>query len=134
MDLGPLGGPVIPFDTYADAPEWAGSVFAELSMALEGNAGDVKFRTDVFGQTSTYFSNNEGSITPRTQLPGYVTVDMRLSWNEIMGNQVSAAVYVKNLFDEFYYNSGYVEGGSGGFNTAIWGEPQTFGAELSYRF
>ena len=59
---------------------------------------------------------------------------MRLSWNEIMGNQVSAAVYVKNLFDEFYYNSGYVEGGSGGFNTAIWGEPQTFGAELSYRF
>ena len=134
VDLGPLGGPVIPFDTYADAPEWAGSVFAELSMALEGNAGDVKFRTDVFGQTSTYFSNNEGSITPRTQLPGYVTVDMRLSWNEIMGNQVSAAVYVKNLFDEFYYNSGYVEGGSGGFNTAIWGEPQTFGAELSYRF
>jgi iron complex outermembrane receptor protein len=134
VDLGPLGGPVIPFDTYADAPEWAGSVFTQITMPLSEDLGEVKWRTDVFGQTSTHFSNNEGSITPRTQLPGYVTVDMRLSWNEIMGSNLSAAVYVKNLLDEFYYNSGYVEGGSGGFNTAIWGEPQTFGAELTYRF
>jgi iron complex outermembrane receptor protein len=88
----------------------------------------------VFGQTSTHFSNNEGSITPRTKLPGYATVDVRLSWNEVMGSKFSVAAYAKNLLDEFYYNSGYVEGGSGGFNTAIWGEPQTFGAEVTYRF
>ena len=101
---------------------------------MAGDLGDVSFRTDVFGQTKTYFSNNEGSITPRTQLPGYVTVDLRLSWNDISGSGVSVAAYAKNVFDKFYYNSGYVEGASGGFNTAIWGEPQTFGGEVSFRF
>lgn len=134
VDLAPLGGPIIPFDTYSDAPKWAGSVFAEITMPLSEDIGKVKLRTDVFGQTSTHFSNNEGSITPRTKLPGYATVDVRLSWNEVMGSKFSVAAYAKNLLDEFYYNSGYVEGGSGGFNTAIWGEPQTFGAEVTYRF
>ncbi|GLK45689.1 MULTISPECIES: TonB-dependent receptor [Novosphingobium] len=127
-------GLTIPFDTYTDAPKWAGSVYAEVGLPVPESAGEVKFRTDVFGQKMTYFSNNEGSITPRTQLPGYVTVDMRLSWNNVMGSNVTVAGYVKNLFDKLYYNSGYVEGASGGFNTAIWGAPQTFGAEVTYRF
>lgn len=127
-------GLTIPFDTYTDAPKWAGSVYAEVGLPVPEKLGDVKFRADAFGQKMTYFSNNEGSITPRTQLPGYVTLDLRLSWNDIMGSQLSVAAYAKNVFDKLYYNSGYVEGASGGFNTAIWGEPQTFGAEVTYRF
>ena len=58
VDLAPLGGPIIPFDTYSDAPKWAGSVFAEITMLLSDDVGKVKLRTDVFGQTSTHFSNN----------------------------------------------------------------------------
>ncbi|WP_143761443.1 TonB-dependent receptor [Sphingobium chlorophenolicum] len=129
-----VAGLTIPFDTYTDAPKWAGSVYTVVGLPIPEELGELKWRTDVFGQTKTYFSNNEGSITPRTQLPGYVTVDMRLSWDKISGSNFSVAAYVKNLFDKLYYNSGYVEGASGGFNTAIWGEPQTFGAEVTYRF
>ncbi|MET0374193.1 MAG: hypothetical protein ABW128_08045, partial [Rhizorhabdus sp.] len=62
------------------------------------------------------------------------TVDLRLSWNDVMGSNFTIAGFAKNVFDKLYYNSGYVEGASGGFNTAIWGEPQTFGAEISYKF
>ena len=94
----------------------------------------MKLRGDVFGQTKTFFSSNEGTITPRTQLPGYATADVRLSWNEIMRSKFSLGLYVKNVFDKFYYQSGYVEGASGGFNTAIPGEPRTFGAEASVKF
>ncbi|HET6525157.1 TonB-dependent receptor [Sphingopyxis sp.] len=129
-----VAGLTIPFDTYTDAPKWAGSVYTVIGLPVPEDLGEVNLRTDVFGQTKTYFSNNEGSITPRTQLPGYVTVDMRLSWDDISGSGFSAAIYAKNLFDKLYYNSGYVEGASGGFNTAIWGEPQTFGAEISVKF
>ena len=129
-----VAGLTIPFDTYTDAPKWAGSVYGVIGIPIPEEMGEVKLRTDVFGQTKTYFSNNEGSITPRTQLPGYVTVDMRLSWDNISGSGFSAAVFAKNLFDKLYYNSGYVEGASGGFNTAIWGEPQTFGAEATFKF
>jgi len=134
VDLRPLGGPVVPFDTYSDAPKWSGSVFAEVTLPVAEELGKVKFRADVFGQTKIHFSNNEGSLTPRTQLPGYVTADLRLSWNQIKGSGLSIAGYVKNVTDKLYYNSGYVEGGSGGFNTAIWGAPRTFGAEVTYRF
>lgn len=124
----------IPFDTYTDAPKWAGSVYAVVGLPIPENLGHVDLRTDVFGQTKSYFSNNEGSITPRTQLPGYVTVDMRLSWENVAGSNFTVAAFAKNLFDKLYYNSGYVEGASGGFNTAIWGEPRTFGAEVTYKF
>jgi iron complex outermembrane receptor protein len=129
-----IPGFTIPFDTYTDAPKWAGSVYGEVTVPVSDKAGDIKFRADAFGQTKTYFSNNETSITPRTQLPGYVTVDLRLSWNDVMGSNFAVAGFAKNVFDKLYYNSGYVEGASGGFNTAIWGEPQTFGAEISYKF
>lgn len=127
-------GLTIPFDTYTDAPKWSGSVYGEIGIPVPENVGEVKFRADAFGQTKTYFSNNEGSITPRTQLPGYVTVDMRLSWNEAFGSKFTVAAFAKNVFNKLYYNSGYVEGAAGGFNTAIWGEPQTFGGEITYRF
>lgn len=127
-------GYTIPFDSYPDAPEWSGSVYAEVTLPVAASMGEMSIRGDVFGQTSSFFSSNEGSITPRTGLPGYVTADLRFSWREIMGSNVSLGLYAKNLFNEFYYNSGYVEGASGGFNTAIPGEPQTFGAELTFRF
>ncbi|WP_281191073.1 TonB-dependent receptor [Novosphingobium lentum] len=134
VDLSPLGGPVIPFDTYSDAPKWAGSVFAEVTLPVPEDMGKVKFRADAFGQTRIFFSNNEGSLTPRTHLSGYVTADLRLSWNQIAGSGISVAAYVKNVTDKLYYNSGYVEGGSGGFNTAIWGAPRTVGGEVTFRF
>ena len=134
VDLSPLGGPVVPFDSYSDAPKWSGSVFGEVTLPLSGDLGKVKFRADVFGQTKIYFSNNEGSLTPRTHLPGYATADLRLSWNQIKGSGFSIAGYVKNVIDKLYYNSGYVEGGSGGFNTAIWGAPRTIGGEVTFRF
>ena len=96
--------------------------------------GEIHLRGDTFSQSSTFFSSNNYSITPGTKLPGYTTVAARISWNEIMGSKFSLAVYAKNLLDKGYYQAGYVEGASGGFNTAIPGEPQTFGAEISVKF
>lgn len=127
-------GFVVPFDSYPDAPKWSGSVYFDLTLPVPSNIGDVHFRMDSFSQTYSYFSNNNFSITPQTRIKGYTTVAARLSWNEIMGSDLSFAVYAKNLFKEQYYQSGYVLGASGGLNTVIPGEPQTFGAELTMKF
>jgi iron complex outermembrane receptor protein len=54
--------------------------------------------------------------------------------NHIRGSNVSAAVFAKNLFDKVYYESGYTEGASSGFNTVIVGEPRTIAAEISAQF
>jgi iron complex outermembrane receptor protein len=124
----------IPFDSYPDTPKWTGSLFADAKLPFLESLGEMRLRGDLFGQTKTFFSSNEGSITPRTRLPGYITFDARLSLNEISGTRINVAGFVKNALNKFYYASGYVEGASGGFNTAIPGEPRTFGLETSIKF
>lgn len=129
-----IPGFVVPFDSYPDSPKWAGSVYADITLPVPESLGEVVLHGDTFGQTSSYFSSNANSITPETKLPGYTVTNVRLSWNEIMGSKFSAAVYVKNVFDKLYYSSGYQEGASGGFNTALWGEPRTVAGELTFKF
>lgn len=125
---------LVPFNSYPDSPKWSGSAWVDVKLPVPENIGDMHLRADGFFQTKTYFSNTEFSITPGTKLPGYETVDFRYSWNEMFGSNVSMALYVKNAFDKFYYASGFVMGGAGGYNTAYPGEPQTFGGELSVKF
>jgi iron complex outermembrane receptor protein len=127
-------GYIVPFDSYPDAPRWSGSAYADLTLPVPSEVGDLHVRTDVFGQTYSFFSNNNYSITPDTRLPGYATVALRLSLNHIKGSNVSAAVYAKNLFDKVFYQAGYTEGASGGFNTVIVGEPRTIVGEISAKF
>ncbi|CAN5353473.1 TonB-dependent receptor [soil metagenome] len=127
-------GTVIPFDSYPDAPRWAGSLYVDVTLPTPAQWGEMHLRADAFKQTYSYFSNNNGTLTPGTKLPGYTTVAARFSWEDIMGSKVSAAIYAKNIFDKVYYQSGYVEGNSGGFNTAIVGEPRTIAAEISAKF
>ncbi len=127
-------GFVVPFDSYPDAPKWSGSLFFDVTLPVPSNVGDVHFRMDGFSQSSSYFSNNNFSLTPGTKIKGYTTVAARVSWNEVLGSPVSLGVFAKNLFREKYYQAGYVEGASGGFNTVIPGAPQTFGAEATVKF
>jgi iron complex outermembrane receptor protein len=127
-------GYTIPFDSYPDSPKVSVSAFADLKLPVPAEIGDVHLRADSFSQSKSYFSNNNFSITPGTQIKGYTTVQLRLSWNEIMGSKFSAGVYVKNLTNKLYYASGYVEGNSGGFNTVIVGEPRTVAGEVSLKF
>ena len=105
-----------------------------MTLPFPKDVGDVHLRADSFSQSHSFFSNTNGNITPQTKIKGYTTVQLRLSWDQIMGSKFSAGVYVKNLTDKLYYSSGYVEGGSGGFNTVIVGEPRTVAGEISVKF
>jgi iron complex outermembrane receptor protein len=127
-------GNIIPFDSYPDSPKVSGSLYADVTLPVPEDVGNVHFRADSFSQTSSYFSNTNSTITPGTKIKGYTTVALRLNWDKIMGSKFSAAVYAKNVTDKLYYSSGYVEGGSGGFNTVIVGEPRTIGGEVSFKF
>jgi iron complex outermembrane receptor protein len=129
-----IPGYTIPFDSYPDSPKWSGSVYADVTLPVPESFGQVIFHVDTFGQTSSFFSSNAESITPETMLPGYSITNVRLSWNEIQRSRFSAAFYVKNAFNKLYYASGYQEGASGGFNTALWGAPRMYAGEVSFKF
>ena len=129
-----IPGFIVPFDSYPDAPKLSGSLYADVSLPVPSEWGDMHIRADSFTQTHSFFSNNNGNLTPDTKIKGYTTVALRYSWDHIMGSKFSAGVYVKNLLDKLYYASGYVEGASGGFNTVIPGEPRAVGGEVSVKF
>ncbi|WP_246604728.1 TonB-dependent receptor [Aquisediminimonas sediminicola] len=137
VDMEPLTGVAgyfITFDSYPDSPRWSGSAAAVVKLPVPESIGKMSIRADYYKQTKTYFSSNEGSVTPGTKLDGYSTVNLRYDWKDIMNSKVSLAAYVRNVGDKMYYISGYAMGASGGYNTAYPGEPRTFGAELSVKF
>ncbi len=127
-------GNIVPFGSYPDSPKISGSLYGDVSFPIPAEDGVVHLRADTFSQSHSFFSNTNDTITPGTRIKGYTTVALRLNWDKILGSRFSAAVYAKNLTNKLYFSSGYVEGGSGGFNTVIVGEPRTIGGELSFKF
>ena len=127
-------GSTIRVDSYPDTPKWSGTVGADVTFPVPDRIGDVVLHGDVYAQTYTFFSSAEGTITPGTRLKGYEVANMRLSWNNVLRSKFSVAVYAKNLFNKFYYASGYALGAAGGYNTAYPGAPRTIAGELSVRF
>lgn len=127
-------GNIIPFDSYPDSPRLSGSLFADVTFPVPEELGTVHLRADSFSQSHSFFSNTNGTITPGTRIKGYTTLALRLNWDKIAGSRFSAAVFARNVTDKLFYSSGYVEGGSGGFNTVIVGEPRTIGGEVSVKF
>ena len=127
-------GQRVPFDSYPDTPRYSGSLYAQVTLPVPERWGGMTIRADTFAQSSTYFASNSGSIDPNVRLPGYSVFNLRYDWAGIFGSNTSLGLYVKNVFNRFYYQSGYVEGASGGFNSAIPAEPRTFVAEVTYNF
>ena len=132
--LSGVPGDTILFDSYPDSPKYSGTFGPQITLPVPDRLGSIVLNADIYSQSHTFFSSNEGSVTPGTRLKGYTTVSGRLSWNKIMQSNFSAAVYVKNLFDKFYYASGYALGAAGGYNTAYPGEPRTIAGEVSVKF
>jgi iron complex outermembrane receptor protein len=122
------------YGPYGDTPKWAGSAFAEFTHELPGAGGAITLRGDVFAQTSTFFSNLADTITPGTKLPGYALVNARLSWSDILGSRITAAAFVKNIFEAEYYAGGVPTSAVFGTNSVSPGQPRTAGVELRLNF
>lgn len=127
-------GNLFVFNPYADTPKWAGTVYGVVHLPIPESAGDLKLRGEVYAQTEQYFSNNDGSITPGTKLPGYALVNLRLDWGKIAGSGISAGAFVTNLTNKAYYVGGLSQGASLGENAAAPGRPRMYGIELKAEF
>ncbi len=129
-----LFGTVYSYGPVANTPEWTGLAWARIDLPVGADAGEVSFYSEIYSQSSMYFSNTADSIGPRTKLPSYELVNARLSWNNILGSRFSGAVFGRNLTDEEYFVGGMSLAAALGHNAAAVGEPLTYGAELTYEF
>ncbi len=126
-----LGAAPIPFGTYPDTPKWTGSVFGEATYPIRDGL-DVTFRTDVYSETSDWFTGT-GNIDPSAQLPSYTLTNFRLALdNKNSGWVISANI--KNAFNRVYYVGGEALGSLFQVNTATPGEPRMFTVEGRLNF
>lgn len=127
-----------PFDTHygpvADTPKWTGTIFADITHDLGGNAGQLVLHADLYTQSKFYFTNVGATLAPGAVIKGYTLVNGRLSWNDMLGSKISAAVFVRNLLNKKYYSGGNSIGPTLGLNTSVSGQPRMFGGELRFDF
>ena len=71
---------------------------------------------------------------PGEYIKGVGLFDARLSWSDIGGSKVSVAGYVKNLTNKTYANSGLSLYESLGLIYNTYGDPRTYGLEVSIRY
>lgn len=129
-----LFGTPYQYGPVGDTPETSGVLYAQASLPTPDRIGDVSIRAEVYSQSEQFFSNAANSIAPGTRLPGYTLVSGRVQWDGIMGSNVSAALFGRNLTEEEYFTGGMTLAAALGHNAAAVGEPRTYGIELSYRY
>lgn len=122
------------YSPVANTPDSNWTVWAKIDVPVDPSVGELSGYAEIYGQDDMYFSNTADSIAPDTKLPSYELVNMRLSWQGIMGSDFSGALFGKNLTDEEYFVGGMALGASLGHNAAAVGEPRTYGVEVSYQF
>ena len=127
-------GVAIPFGPYPDTPKWSGNAYVEVALPLSEALGKLSLRGDLYKQSGFYFSSTNDTITPGTRLPGYETVNLRMSWNDVARSPVSVALYAANVFDKTYYTGGVAIANVFGYNAANPGRPRSYGAEATLRF
>ncbi|MDB5687607.1 MAG: hypothetical protein JWR77_2196 [Rhizorhabdus sp.] len=74
-------------------------------------------------------------IEPAALLDAYTKLDLRLDWSGIMGGPISAGLFAKNVTKTVYKTGTNNQiSGTFGFQSAIYGEPRTYGLELRADF
>lgn len=84
-----------------------------------------------------HYAFHNQPVADYTRIASYSVLNARISLNEIAGTNFSASIWGKNITDEEYRINGIPMGDAtgtfiGGIN--YYGDPVTFGAELSYTF
>jgi iron complex outermembrane receptor protein len=80
-----------------------------------------------FIYTADYFYTEKFGAQFGNDLPGYDLTNMRLDWKDIGGSRVTVGGYVRNLFQERYFTGAVVLSPGFPTNTALLGDPRTYG-------
>jgi iron complex outermembrane receptor protein len=126
-----LGRPPVEFGTYPYAPEFSGSVFAELTFPVAA-AMQLTVRGEEYYQSSMFFSST-GNLNPGSELPEYATTNFQVGLeNPDAGWSVVANL--KNAFNRVYYTGGVSALQLFQVASTVPGAPRTLRVEARYKF
>ena len=137
---------------YTDAAydHYISSIYGDLSGAPwpytsrhKGSVGAAWRLPELRGvgrpQLSVHYSFQSRSTfgydpDPATREPGYGLVDARLDLRQLAGKPVDLGLFVTNLGDKLYRTGVIGIYNSAGIDSAVYGEPRMFGAQLRVHF
>jgi len=104
---------------------------ASYTLPLQGSGEELVLNGGWYMRGKRVGSATQGV---NASLPGYSLFNARLDYNNIGGSQFSAGVWVKNLTDKLYapYRNNVL--GLSGYDVRGYGDPQTFGLDVKYKF
>lgn len=119
-----------------------GSLTLKYHVPLDEDLGDVSVQGTVYAQSRRYFSDaaqrnleQYGSqVRDALSQKAFERINLRADWKNIRGSRVSGAVFVNNLTDANYALTTVTQLHSLGTSVSIYGEPRTYGVQLSYAF
>ena len=127
-DVKPFGPLTLSKDQVTlPTPKFSGTAAMRAVLPVRPMDGELTFNADLY-HTSAYDAQFG------EPLPGYDVVNSRLELADIGGHGISIAAYVRNLFDKKYPIGPAVLLSSFPASTVYYGDPRTYGLQLTYRF
>nr|WP_298103512.1 TonB-dependent receptor [uncultured Shinella sp.] len=105
---------------------------------IEGGAdiGDFILAANLSYQSRTKLEDDGlfNATGPVSQSP-YALANLRLDWNQVMGNPIDASIFVRNLTNKTYkVGTGGLTAAQLGTTTSIYADPRIYGLQIRARF
>ena len=112
------------------SPEYAFNAGFTYQQAIEqGGEGVVTLDYNWLDEQSFGFNPD-----PTVTSDSYGLLNFRAGWTDIAGSGASAHIWIRNVTDEEYIVGGVFLFSNFGYSTNNYGEPRTFGIDISYDF
>jgi iron complex outermembrane receptor protein len=108
------------------SPKWAVTSALRWVVPIHPLDGDVTFNADLYHQGSFYVTGDT--------IPKFTVANTRLEWSNISDSGLSAAFYMRNIFNKTYSIAGVAAASAIGVITRNHAEPRMYGLELGYKF
>ncbi|ATE63934.1 TonB-dependent receptor [Rhizorhabdus dicambivorans] len=99
-------------------------------LPLADSVGAASLNANVAYRSRQHLDKNDVLATE----PGYALVNLRANLDDIAGTGLGAALFMNNVFDKYYRIGVIGIYNEAGYISSVYGEPRTYGLELSYRF
>lgn len=119
---------------FSQTPKWTYNVSATVKLPSPEGDGHLS-ATAAYSHTSSILIT-DAAVPPGAKYiaPGYGLLSARLSYDDIAGSGIHAALFATNLLDQDYVLAGTPFFTNLGFTSYVYGQPRMFGIEVGRKF
>ena len=134
-------------EPFSSTARHKGSVTVRYELPISDRYGTVHLAATVTAQSRVFFSEytnrtvdylgatfGRDAVRNMISQRGFALVNLRADWENVMGGDFSASLFVNNLMDETYSTNGLNNVTTLGAITKAFAEPRTFGLTVGYEF